>query len=242
MTECLSAAGESILSEERSDPRRRASARCECVTASSPSLMIRAWCRAPVLRRCCSWPSGRVAAPGVRSRRARQAGWSQRFGEGLERGCRDGRRRQLDRSDGVAAARRDGSVVRRGPCTVDARDVSALVHLRSCPSARRGRVPAADRPGWSGAVAAGRGRACLGRYRRHAQADLRLCQAGRRPQLHRRDGAERTAGDRQHAQFGAGDRRSPVAQGLYQQRQRRRAPRRRRAGRACQVVCVRPGS
>jgi hypothetical protein len=41
----------------------------------------------------------------------------------------------------------------------------ALVHLRPCPSARRGRLPVADQSGWSGAAAGRRRRTDLHRRR-----------------------------------------------------------------------------
>ena len=52
------------------------------------------------------------------------------------------------------------------------------------------------------------------------RADLRVCQAGRRARLHRRQGLERAARDRVHLQLGAGDRRRPAAEGINQLRPR----------------------
>ena len=60
--ECPSVAGESILSKERFDPRRRASVGCECLTASEPFSMTRISCPAPVLDRCWRLRNGPVCS------------------------------------------------------------------------------------------------------------------------------------------------------------------------------------
>jgi hypothetical protein len=142
------------------------------------------------------------AALGARGERGHQA---------ARGGAGDGRWRGLHFGSGPVAPRRDAPSVRRGPGPLDAGHVAAQLHLRTRPSARRGRGAAAARTRAVGTAAARRRPARLPRPRRHGPRDPRLCQAGRRARVHRGQRPGRAAGDPVHAPVGAGDRRLPAA-------------------------------
>ena len=77
---------------------------------------------------------------------------------------------RFDRVAQIVKKSRRHVVAPGGAGALHARDIPALVHLRSRPTARRGRVPTADRAVRPGATAARRRRADLPRHRRHASS------------------------------------------------------------------------
>ena len=118
----------------------------------------------------------------------------------------------------------DAPAVSWGAGPLDAGDVPAGVHLRSCPPARRGRRPAAARAGAVRAAASRPRPARLPRHRRHRPGDPRLPQAGHRAGLHRGQRAQRAARDLVHPGAGAADRRGPAAPRRGELDARRPAP------------------